>query len=211
MHYKPLAELLKTLDTSIVSEGLQKPLRGSGKLEAGWHSVVVGGVDLARLGDLGRMQLILESDSGNHRESVFLMNRASSDLSFVFRKLLEGFFGDSGEALKIYIGLLKSYQTDALQVLRGMKIDVEIKPGPGYTLQESGGAYEVRDAETGQLVVPGSFVSLGEARARAEGAGYKRSFNRVSNVQATNADYNIEALRNAEKAIVSTPESESSL
>lgn len=180
-------------------EGLDTPLRGSGRLESGWHDVTIMSVETDRLADQGRITVVFDKQGVYHKEFFWILTRDKTKLSHSFKTLVEGVFGDHSVD---YIQHLEGpYQADIFQVLRGMKLSIDIQPGPGYTVHLSGGEYVAMDVTLGiPLTKPMSDVY--KVRREAERMGLKRSYNKLRNTEATFADDNFEAFQNACEAIL---------
>jgi hypothetical protein len=196
MSYKPLAAIAqRRLDEQ--RTGLTRPIRGAGRLDAGWHSVTIAAVDTARLSDKGYIILTLEASDVNHRQTVFLCNYDKTSYSREFRSIFMALFDTTAH---LYEELLVSHQEEALHMLRGLKFDVEIQPGPGYTIDREPDGYVAFDVTSGGALIPPQ-PTVTDARRLVEARGHKRSYNRIQNATSTNAEANSQSLRNAAEAI----------
>lgn len=195
-NYKPLTEIARRKIKEKRS-GFTKPIRGAGRFAAGWHSVTIAAVDVARLSDRGFMTLTLEDGDTHHKQTVFLCNYDKTDYSREFRAVFTAMF--EGEA-ELYEELLVEHQEEALHMLRGLKLDIEIQPGPGYTVDRESSGYCAYDVESGEALIPIQ-ASVTEAKRAADARNYKRSYNRITNATPTHAEANSQSLRNAAEAI----------
>jgi hypothetical protein len=195
-NYKPLADIArKRLHEQ--RSGFTKPIRGAGKFAAGWHSATIAAVDTVRLSDKGYMVLTLEDGDIHHKQTVFLCNYTKDDYSHEFRSVFNALFGDT---TGLYEELLVEHQEEALHMLRGLKLDIEIQPGPGYIIDKEPGGYCAYDVVSSEALVP-LYTSATEARRAVEARGHKRSYNRITNATPTYAETNSQSLRNAAEAI----------
>jgi hypothetical protein len=156
-------------------------------------------VDTDRLEDLGRFSVVFDSDGHTHTQSIFLYNKDKTELSWLFRKFLRGVF-DLDDNCREFLEAMLGDNAEALHMLRGMKLEVDIQPGPGYIIDSDDGAYIAKDAQTGKPVSPQRTTVQG-ARQTAEAGGYKRSYNRMENVQSIYSEENFKALQNAREAV----------
>lgn len=208
MTYRPLADVVSNILAAPEKEGLSRPLRGSGYLDAGWHEVTIMAVDTDRLEDKGRVTITFEATGDIHREAVWLLTSDKSRLSVTFRLLVTGLFQDYAVDYISYLNTDK--QQTFLEALRGMKLGLDIQPGPGYTIHLTEDGYVGVDTESGQQVV-GPAPSLHKLKLEAEAARLRRSYNRITNTEATHADvYNYQALCNAAEAILGTAQTDDS-
>lgn len=198
-NYKPLTTILKQIKETYATEGLDRPLRGSGRLEAGWHAVTIQSVDTTRLLDQGRFTIVFQDGDQTHKQSIFTTDKTKSSMSFYFRLLIEGLF-ETKENCEVYIDSLLTNTETAIQVLRGMKLSIDIAPGKGYVIDNNGGQYVAREATTGEILTKGYDTVL-QTRQAAEAAGHSRSYNRITNVESTFSDENFAALQSAQEAI----------
>jgi hypothetical protein len=202
MNYKPLDSVLRQIRLTSATQGLDTPLRGSGKLPVGWHSVVVSAIDTTRLADQGRFTITVDSDGHIHKQSIFTLNRDNTELGHNFRILVRGLF-DTDDKCTDYVDVLLEDQEQAIQMLRGMKIDVDIQPESGYIVDKAQGSYVAKEATTGKVLTQ-PLDRIKDARTSAEAQGYKRSYNRIKNAEATFPEENYQTLQNARQAILST-------
>lgn len=144
---------------------------------------------------------MLESYGDTHRESIWLLTRDKSRLSRSFRVLVGGIFGD--HAVEYMEFIRGADQETYLAGLRGMKLSVEIKPGPGYTIHSDGEGYIGKDAILGTAVTQ-SHPDIYKVKREAEAKNLKRSYNKLVNSEATYATDNYEALQNIEKTVASS-------
>lgn len=205
--YTPLTAILQKVSNNIASQGMDAPIKGSGRLTVGWHSVVITSVDTTRLDDQGRFSVVLDSGVQTHNHSVFVLDMAKTDLGWQFRMLVKGLFNDDIQC-KEFIDIMLADNNEALQALRGMKLDVEIQPGPGYVIDSGQGGYIAKNAQTGEVVTE-ALPSIQATRKSAESTGLKRSYTRVSNVESTFSEENFKALQNAREAIISAEKTNS--
>lgn len=202
MTYKPLAEIARRRVADQRTE-LSKPLRGAGRLPSGWHSVVVAAVDTARVSDRGTITLTLEVGDIHHKQSIWLLSYDKESISVEFDHIIAALFDD---AVDEYIDLLSGeHQLEALHMLRGLRLDVEIQPGPGYIIDRTPDGYIAVDAKTDEPITPPQ-LEVRQTRTLAEARGYKRSYTKVTNATSTHAEKNCESLRNAATAIVDAAE-----
>jgi hypothetical protein len=171
-------------------------------LDAGWHSVTIAAVDTTRLTDKGILGLTLEAGDVQHKQTVFLCNYNKEDYSKEFKSVFTALFESESS---LYEQLLIDYQHEALHMLRGLKLDIEIQPGPGYTIERQADGYIAFDVISSKpLISPQQTVTT--ARKLVEARGHKRSYNRIANASPTHTEKNSESLRNAAEAITRAAE-----
>lgn len=205
MTYRPLADVVSNILAAPEKEGLSRPLKGSGYLDAGWHNVTIMAVNADRLEDQGRITLTFEATGDIHREAVWLLSSDKSRLSTTFRLLVGGLFQD--KAIDYIAYLNTPEQHNFLEALRGMKLSFDIQPGPGYTIHLTDDGYVGVDTKSHEQVV-GPAPSLFKLRQEAESRRLRRSYNQIVNTESTHETFNTEALRNAAAAILGTPQAD---
>jgi hypothetical protein len=89
-----------------------------------------------------------------------------------------------------------------------MRLDIEITPDKGYIIDKELGQYVAKEATTGKILTK-PFDRIREARLSAEAANHRRSFNRITNVEATFPQENYKTLQNARAAIIKAKEADS--
>lgn len=199
MTYKPL--LIALAASGRQSRDLDEfiPARAGG-LIAGWHDVSIVSVDMSRLASHGSIKLVLESDDGIHTENLWLVERDRPALSWKFTNFLNALCLRP-EIYDSFQEAIRALGDTALNLFRGMRVRVQLVPGPGYRMHLTPTRqYAIVDATTGGQVVAGTFSSESEARRVADARGLKRSFNRVAKYESVSdivADANWAAFQSA--------------
>ena len=150
---------------------------------AGKTAVVIEDSDASAAEKTGKIGLVFKSDDGKtHKNQTFVLTRDGSAFGPELRMLL-GAVLPNAQAQKDFRELL-SYQTTAIRVLesfRGMRVQLELRDGPGYRIDY--------DAEAGEYValVDGGRVdedkSVTSLKAKLEAAGHRRSFREIASIE----------------------------
>lgn len=202
MSTKSFFDTIKSIRTN---KEIDKVLAGNAAsfLDVGTHDVTIQAVDTDKLDEHGYFKVTMADSSGKaHNETVFLENREKTDLNFGFRRFLAALFSksnkDSLDVLDKLFGEFMTANMESLKMFTGMKLRITLAPGKGYTVHITGNqgyaAYE-----DGQVVTD-EYTTMKEAREAAEAKGLKRAFNRVNNMECTDAEHNIAAFNTAYEA-----------
>lgn len=199
MNYKPLNEIIKQR----ISSSKSKPIRGSGAVPEGIYEATIVGVEPTDT----RATIYFKTMTGTHKESVMFQNFEKSGLSRKFETILAALFDNDPEAETAFLNLMLKDIEESLHLTRGMKLEITVKPTPGYVIHGTAGCYQAIDVKTEQVVLDG-YKNITELKRGASARLLTPSSMRISDARATHADTNIEALYNARKAIFGSEDSE---
>lgn len=142
MAYERLKKAVFSQFSSPSETSVSTPIRGTGKLPVGTHAVTITGVDTLFLHTRGQVQLTFSAGAEMYeRLTVYLYTKDNSAYSFRFRKIIRALFLE--DALDLYADLLEQHTIDGLQLLRGLKLNVEVDVDDGYTVLAVPGGYSI--------------------------------------------------------------------
>lgn len=200
-----ISDLAKNLSKDMKDKGSNRLIRRAGTFEAGTYKVVIAAIDTTTL-ESGKITLTFEAQhKEQHKQVLFLTNFGGDGLSDGLEALLFGLFGTSEQALGSWLEVLSKpeHAKQAFEMLRGMKLQVDIGETSGFIIVNRNGKYYAVDNKTGDEYA-GPFQRRIQVKRTALADGHKEPKSILLDGVPTNADENIQALQNCIKAITGT-------
>jgi hypothetical protein len=186
---------LQALKNMKETKSLDKVLVGSGAnyLGEGTHDVTIVAVDSSKV-DNDMVTITYGDEQGRqYTDRVFLLSQDKSEFSYGLKQLLSGTIPDQ-KALEAIINELGSGNSEAYNMLTGMKTRITLGYGKGFRVASTGsGKFVAEDVETKERQTD-EFDTLKEAQESAEAKGLRRAFLRVKRIEATHHEANIKSL-----------------
>jgi hypothetical protein len=136
------------------------------------------------------------SDYDNtHKSQWFLLNKQKTEISYYMRMLFHALFDGDAQVRDDFLALTTK-DTGHWQLLRGMRVQINIQPTAGHAVDFVGSGYVALNALTNEKL-SSICNTVEQARAAAQARGFGRSFNNVKEIFSVGTDDNVEALRNA--------------
>jgi hypothetical protein len=182
---------------------LAQPLRGSGKLPVGRHSVKIKAVDLLWLDTRGYVDVVLEIGvDQTQRHRLYVLSFDKSKLSFKLLQFIKAVFGSSSVVAE-WTDLLASDPKESFELLRGLTLGVTVAPSEGYALSFMADGFSVINAETSVPYATG-FETAQDALEFAAAKQLPKSITQISEVFSVSASANCDAFRRAKTILSST-------
>lgn len=200
-----ISDLAKNLSKDMKNKGSSRLIRRAGTFEAGTYNVVIAAIDTTTL-ESGKITLTFEAQHNEqHKQVLFLTNFGGDGLSDGLEALLFGLFGTSEQALGSWLEVLSKpeHAKQAFEMLRGMKLKIEIGETSGFIIVNRNGKYYAVDNKTGEEYC-GPFPRRILAKRVALDQQLKEPKSLILDAEDTHADDNITALQNCIKAIAGT-------